>query len=141
MMPEGWIHACLRACPRLLYLGLSEVKSGIAHIVALRIINNTCQTMCSAFRAMGDHDRSRSPRKFWFVKLQGRSPVRIWEDDLKEPKQVFEILEKVKGTDRFGRGRGEYINLMCFKRYYHSKTGRYVMQYRTTATCCECWVA
>ena len=27
---------------------------------------------------------------------------------------------------------------VCFKRYYHSKTGRYVVQYRTTATCCEC---
>ena len=32
-------------------------------------------------------------------------------------------------------------NLGYFKRYYHSKTGRHLinlMQYRTTATCCEC---
>ena len=29
-------------------------------------------------------------------------------------------------------------NLVFFRRYYHSKTGRYIRQYRTTATCCEC---
>ena len=32
----------------------------------------------------------------------------------------------------------KYKNLMCFKRYYLSKTSRYVMQYRYTVTCCEC---
>ena len=29
-------------------------------------------------------------------------------------------------------------NLVYFKRYYHSKTNRYLMQYRTMVTCCEC---
>ena len=32
----------------------------------------------------------------------------------------------------------EIKNLVCFKRYYHNKTGRYLMQYRYTLTCCEC---
>ena len=32
----------------------------------------------------------------------------------------------------------KYKNPMCFKRYYLSKTSRYVMQYRYTVTCCEC---
>ena len=32
----------------------------------------------------------------------------------------------------------EFKNLVHFKRYYHCKTGRYLMQYRTTATCCKC---
>ena len=32
----------------------------------------------------------------------------------------------------------EYKNLVHFKRYYYCKTGRYLMQYRTTVTCCEC---
>ena len=29
-------------------------------------------------------------------------------------------------------------NLLHFKRYYHCKTSRYLMQCRTTVTCCEC---
>ena len=32
----------------------------------------------------------------------------------------------------------EWKNLVHFKRYYHCKTGRYLMQYRYTVTCCEC---
>ena len=32
----------------------------------------------------------------------------------------------------------KYKNSMCFKRYYRSKTSRYIMQYRYTVTCCEC---
>jgi len=32
----------------------------------------------------------------------------------------------------------KFKNSICFKRYYLSKTGRYVMQYRYTVTCCEC---
>ena len=34
--------------------------------------------------------------------------------------------------------RKKYRNSMCFKRYYRSKTSRYIMQYRYTVTCCEC---
>ena len=30
-------------------------------------------------------------------------------------------------------------NSICFKKYYMSKTSRYVMQCRTTVTCCECF--
>ena len=29
-------------------------------------------------------------------------------------------------------------NQICFKRYYISKTSRYLMQCRTPVTCCEC---
>ena len=29
-------------------------------------------------------------------------------------------------------------NSICFKRYYHSKTSRYLIQCRKTVTCCEC---
>ena len=32
----------------------------------------------------------------------------------------------------------KFTNSICFKRYYLSKTSRYVMQYRYTVTCCEC---
>ena len=32
----------------------------------------------------------------------------------------------------------EWKNLVHFKRYYYCKTGRYLMQCRTTVTCCEC---
>ena len=32
----------------------------------------------------------------------------------------------------------EYKNLVHFKRYYYCKTGKYLMQYRPTTTCCEC---
>ena len=32
----------------------------------------------------------------------------------------------------------KFKNSLCFKRYYLSKTSRYVMQYRYTFTCCEC---
>ena len=32
----------------------------------------------------------------------------------------------------------EWKNLRYFKRYDQCKTGRYLMQYRTTVTCCEC---
>ena len=32
----------------------------------------------------------------------------------------------------------KFKNLVHFKRYYYCKTGRYLMQYRTTVTCCEC---
>ena len=31
-----------------------------------------------------------------------------------------------------------YKNSVCFKRYYRSKTSRYIIQYRYTVTCCEC---
>ena len=31
----------------------------------------------------------------------------------------------------------QFKNSICFKRCYYTKTGRYVMQYRSTATCCE----
>ena len=32
----------------------------------------------------------------------------------------------------------KFKNSLGFKRYYLSKTSRYVMQYRYTFTCCEC---
>ena len=32
----------------------------------------------------------------------------------------------------------DWKNLVHFTRYYYCKTGRYLMQYRTTVTCCEC---
>ena len=32
----------------------------------------------------------------------------------------------------------KFKNSICFKRYYISKTSRYVMQCRTTVSCCEC---
>ena len=32
----------------------------------------------------------------------------------------------------------EWKNLVHFKRYSYFKKGRYLMQYRTTVTCCEC---
>ena len=32
----------------------------------------------------------------------------------------------------------EIKNSICVKRYYHSKTNRYLIQCRTTVTCCEC---
>ena len=32
----------------------------------------------------------------------------------------------------------KFKNSICFKRYYFSKTSRYVMQYRYTVTFCEC---
>ena len=32
----------------------------------------------------------------------------------------------------------KFKNLVYFKRYYYCKTGRYLSQYRTTVTCCEC---
>ena len=32
----------------------------------------------------------------------------------------------------------KFKSSICFKRFYLSKTSRYVMQYRYTVTCCEC---